>query len=192
MKKVLINVSIFIGFIALTAFTTSNLQILKKMYTDLLKNGLTILLVFIAGFFTLYQIKANIISSARIRWIEDLRDTLSKLYSVTLNIVNSFECHIIASKYEDKVQSEKHYFDYTQNMATFNSLSNKARMQLNSKELEHKAIEEILEVIDKKIEGENIKLTTGNEIESYLREIVFQSKIIFKKEWDKSKKIFKI
>ncbi len=164
----------------------------NTFFSDILKNFVTIIIALIAGFLALYQMKANIISSARIRWIEDLRDTLSKLYPATLDILNSFENHKLQAKHNNIEKANESYLEYTKNMTTFNALSNKVRMQLNSNEPDHKAIENILDEIDSKIHQDNIFNITGEELEMYLKKIVVHSKVIFKEEWEKSKKIYKI
>ncbi|MBA4241378.1 MAG: hypothetical protein C0448_11670 [Sphingobacteriaceae bacterium] len=172
--------------------TSDNKSDSNTFWSDILKNFVTIILALIAGILALYQMKANIISSARIRWIEDLRDTLSKLYPATLDILNSFENHKLHSKLNNPEKANESYLEYTKNMTTFNALSNKVRMQLNSNEPDHKAIENILDEIDTKIHQHNIFKITGEELEVYLKKIVVHSKVIFKEEWEKSKKIFKI
>ncbi len=172
--------------------TSDNTSCSNTFWSDILKNFVTIILALIAGFLALYQMKVNIISSARIRWIEDLRDTLSKLYPATLDILNSFENHKLHSKHNNTQKADESYLEYTKNMTTFNALSNKVRMQLNSNEPAHKAIENILDEIDSKIHQNNILKITGEELELYLKKIVVHSKVIFKEEWEKSKKISKI
>ena len=95
-------------------------------------------------------------------------------------------------KQKDIPAADSHYIDYATNMARYNSISNKIRMQLNSNEPDHKAIEEILDRIDIKLDEENIVNFTGKELEVDLKIIIAHSKTIFKSEWEKSKKLYKI
>lgn len=161
-------------------------------WNELYKNLITIFLGLVAGFIALYQMKSNIISSARIRWIEDLRDSLSKFYPVCLDVIIWHSNFMHAKKTGTQEVIDSNYAEYDRHQTTFNALSNKIKMQLNSKEDEHRKIEEIIDLIDSKITTENIQETDQLEVELLLKEIVILSKKIFKKEWDKSKKLFKI
>ncbi len=158
--------------------------------SGLVNNSITILLALFAAFISLWQVKSNTISSARIRWIEDLRETISKLYPVTLDIISSHQSYFDYTKKGDQQKADKYFYDYSQNIATFNALSSKAKMQLNSKEPSHKDIEDVLDLIDSKITSENVRDADAKEIENHLKKLVIYSKVIFKTEWDKSKKLF--
>lgn len=157
---------------------------------ELYKNLITIFLGLVAAFVALWQAKSNIISSARIKWNEDLREALSKLYSAALDThldyVNYFN-----SKNNNSIDSSSHYNNYSNNLSTFNLISNKVLMLLNSNEKEHRNIEVIIDKIDKMLGTTNISSITQQSLEVELKKIVENSKIIFKKEWEKSKKVFK-
>lgn len=161
-------------------------------WNELYKNLITIFLGLVAAFIALYQMKSNIISSARIRWIEDLKDCLSKFYTVSLDVVNSYENYVIYSKENDRSNKDAYYNSYDSHMTHFNILMNRIKMQLNSSEVEHRQIEEIIDRIDLKLGKINVTTVTQQEIEIDLKQIVMISKIIFKKEWEKSKKLFEI
>lgn len=161
-------------------------------WNDFFKNALTILLALIAGLITLYQMKSNIISSSRIRWIEELKELLSKLYSETLKAHNAHRNCINAGKTEEKEEFNAQYENYSNYLSNFNSISNKIKMHLNSNEPAHRNIENIIDRIDMKLSSDQILNFDQKNIENDLKEIVLNSKIIFKEEWDKSKKIFKI
>lgn len=172
--------------------TKKNLEEDNFEWNDFFKNFLTIILALIAGFIALYQMKSNIIASARIHWIEDLRDSLSKLYPAALDTVISATNYRNAKISIDKRESDKYYKEYCIHISNFNALSNKIIMQLNSNEPEHKILEDIIIIIDSKIDTANIDNITAQDIEGDLKLVVSYSKIIFKKEWDKSKKLFEI
>lgn len=159
---------------------------------DLLKNIITILIALFAGFLALYQMKANVISSSRIRWIEDLRDTLSKMYPVTLLSITYIRNIREAHSAGDKPRQDAAYNDYVKHLHEYNALSNKAKMLLNSDETEHKKIEDLLTKIDDNLHKLNIINANDEEIEKDLKAIVGLAKTIFKNEWTKSKRIFKI
>ena len=166
----------------------------NEIFRYFAKTLITILLALFAGGLALFQMKANIISSARIKWIEDLRDNLSKLYPVVLTVPHLYKLHDEYMKLGDKAIALKHYDEYLKLMTEFNSLSNKIRMLLNSKESNHEKIEKTLEKIDNLFDPErgDVKTINMSDLETDLRVIVAASKLIFKEEWRKSKKIFKI
>lgn len=165
-----------------------NLELLKYF----VKAFIAIVLALLAGGLALFQIKANVISSARIKWIEDLRDTLSKLYPVSLDTVTSAREYRIAKSSGKDAEAIRYDEANSRYLSDFNALSNKIKMLLNSSEPEHRQIEHVIDVIDKKLDKKNIDTVTAYEINDDLKLIVSLSKIIFKKEWDKSKRIFKI
>lgn len=53
---------------------------------NLLSNLIPIVVVFLAGFLALIQVKANVISAARIRWNEELRKSISE-YLMNLSYI---------------------------------------------------------------------------------------------------------
>ena len=158
---------------------------------DIVKNIVTIILALIAGSFAIYQMKVNIISSARIRWIEELRETLSKFYPVILDTILAWENRKLFIKTNDPKHNE-YYAAYSLNITRYNSLSNKIKMLLNSNEPDHKAIENIIDKIDEQFDQDNINNASQKDIEMELKIIVNHSKSIFKKEWEKSKRVFKV
>lgn len=158
----------------------------------LLKFLPTIVVALIAGGIALYQVKSNIISSSRIRWIEDLRSSLSQLYPAALNTKDASDDYEKAILDGDKEKEKYFYAQLTDQLSTFNSLSNKIKMLLNSNESEHKAIEDIINKLDRNLDFNNIKNTISSETEGDLNRIVLLAKIIFKKEWEKSKRVFEI
>ena len=171
---------------------TKTLNAEKFDWNGLGKNFISILLVFVAGLFAIYQVKLNIIASARIKWNEDLRDAFSKLYS------SSLEAHAAHKNYSNAAAAgittdvNHHYAEYISNMSIFNASANKITMMLNSNEREHKDIEDTISLIDGMLTVSSIQTVTQIEIENELKKIVRNSKVIFKKEWEKSKRLFRI
>jgi len=65
-------------------------------------------------------------------------------------------------------------------------------LYLNSDEGDHKQIENIIENIYKHLHKDKLSELNTSYVESELNEMIKISKTVFKKEWKKSKKIFKI
>lgn len=151
----------------------------------IVENSVTIFIALVAGLVALYQVKSNIVSSARIKWIEELRHEISQLYNDTLGTILYWTNFQKAKKDED-------YNRYDLAHSNFFILSNKIRMKLNFKEDNHLKLNTLLNEIELMLEPENIETTTQTDVEVKLKEIVDISRQIFKLEWDKSKKLFKI
>lgn len=169
-------------------------SLLRKSIEKLIENSFSIAAVLLAGLLALYQVKSNTIASSRINWNDSLKKSLSQYYTETLNTAfyrNEFIETNTKAKGSETIKNEI-YRKYLESLSQYNALSNILRMQLNSNESEHNRIEIILDKIDRIIDGEPEKLIDLNSLELDLREIVALSKIIFKREWEKSKSMFRI
>lgn len=150
-----------------------------------LENSLTIIIALIAGLVALYQVKSNIVSSARIRWIENLRLDISELYNCSLSTMLYF------NMYQTK-RDMKDFDKYDSAHSKFFVLANKVRMQLNLKEEKHKELIQLLNQVEDMMDPKNIQKHDQEIVEIELKKIVSISRDIFKIEWDRSKKIFRI
>tara|TARA_B100000949_G_C13986060_1_gene327191 strand:+ start:133 stop:609 length:477 start_codon:yes stop_codon:yes gene_type:complete len=151
---------------------------------------ITILIAFIAGIVALYQVKSNVISSARIKWIEDLRLALCEYYDSALRSTLYLEDGEGFKKlgFSDETtftRLEEHHSRYHLN-------SNKIRMLLNPNEKQHADLIEIMDIIDQFYLQENVQQISQEKVEEKLKDIVEISRNIMKTEWDKSKKILPI
>jgi len=163
--------------------------------TQILTNGLTILIGLLAGLIALFQVKSNVISSSRITWIENLRLTVSD-YCVevlvhTNVLVNIFKDSKGMSEPEIDELSKMYYSEIVDSRIRMLKLENKLRLYLNSKESDHKDIEdsiyEISKLLDVKMNDQRL-----NKIEEEVEKINRRTKVVIKKEWDRSKKLFRI
>ncbi len=158
----------------------------SELITDILKNGLTIFIALIAATFALFQARSNTISAARIQWIESLKLSISELYSASLEAKHYYDMAAKSVGPELNLTFNK----YETSLTKCNILSNKIILNLNSKEDNHKKLESLINIIDELLSPLKINKTSQEEIESNLKKVIILSKIIFKLEWDKSKKIF--
>jgi hypothetical protein len=148
-------------------------------------NIITILLALLAAFVALLQVKSNIISSSRIRWIDGLSDDISKLYNETLGTVLYFEIY-------KRDNDDIYYTRYDNAHSNFFILSNKIKMRLDLKDKNHQKLIDLIDKIEIILEPENIVNHNQDSVEVHLKEIVVIARNIFNKEWDISKKIFQI
>ncbi|MBS1535791.1 MAG: hypothetical protein JST78_11995 [Bacteroidetes bacterium] len=154
----------------------------------------TIIIALIAGLVALYQVKSNVISEARIKWIENLREILSS-YCCELE-----ECSVLKLDLNEETLNksdkelerafEKFYLPYSKSAKEVLKLQSKALLYLDSKNPKHKRIEELMRknslLVHEKY-ADNRK-----EIQNNIQEIIIISKDIFENEWEISKKLFRI
>ena len=173
-----------------------NLNTAGDNSSQLVTNIVTILIGLIAGIIALYQVKSNIISSARISWIENLRDSISA-YCVEVG-----NCAVILTNMFNETKGKpldeitkiisRHYPLYSESTNKSSRLGNKIVLYLNSDEINHKTIEELIDKISEHLHKKPLAELDKDQLEKNVNEIIKVSKIIFKTEWDKSKKVFRI
>lgn len=167
------------------------------MNSILITNIVTILIALIAGVVAIYQVKLNVISNSRIKWIENLRDTISHYNAEITNLsiqIGNFAAETKnlsegSPQYKDFVK--EHYRNYLELVVVTDKLKNKILLYLNGKEEKHRKIEEHIHLISNKLHKSDVYHINFEEIEIHQKEIIKNSKEIFKKEWDKSKRLFK-
>jgi len=164
--------------------------------SQLITNGITIFLALTAALIALYQVKSNIISSARITWIENLRDAISNYTVEVSNCATILENTMDEGKGRSDDEIEKilkdNYHLYFVSSSKSNILAHKIYLYLNSQEDDHKEIEILIKKISNHLHKTHLKELNKDEIEVDVEKIISISKRIFKKEWTKSKKLFKI
>ncbi|PKB17955.1 hypothetical protein [Flavobacterium sp. 5] len=167
--------------------------------SNLLTYILPILVALIAAFIALCQVKSNNISSARIAWMENLREILSEL------IVAYADCHLIVMNMHHKLEEARKISqiaigeiiktDYHLHVASIhkvNKLANKVLLYLDSDNANHHRIEALIDKLSKNLRFEDVLNLKQDELQENLDEIILLSKKIFKCEWQKSKRIWKI
>lgn len=165
--------------------------------SQLTTNLITIGIALVAALLALYQVKSNVISSSRIQWIENLRESISAYCTEVIH------CSTLAINFLDEVKEKNDveaknatlanfYPVYLESAIKSNLIGTKVLLYLNSKEKEHKRIEDIIGTISKRLHEDKVSELNTDEIDSLIREIISESKKIFKKEWSKSKKLWKI
>ncbi|WP_437396648.1 hypothetical protein [Flagellimonas lutimaris] len=157
---------------------------------EFIQSIITIIIALIAGLVALYQVKSNVVSSARIKWIEDLRSALCDYYDSALRSTLYLESGDGFKKLG--FSDETAYTRYEEQHSKYHLNSNKIRMLLNPNEKSHANLIKIMDAIDKFYLIENVQDINQEKVEAKLKDIVEISREIMKTEWDKSKKIFSI
>lgn len=167
--------------------TCKNIEPYKSIWNGVFENSIIIIVALIAGSVALFQVKSNIISTARIKWIESLRISISELYAAALKTAL-----IQTNRKKLGTIGSDEYNKYVDEHSKFFILSNRIKMQLNIKEDYHKQLEELINKVEIILDPKNKDSIDQDNVELELKEIVKISSIIFKNEWDKSKRVFTI
>lgn len=162
------------------------------MSETLITNSVTIFIALIAGMVALHQVKLNVISAARIKWIEDLRETLS-LYCCEIEIAANAKLDLgdvrqgkSGKELEDVL--DKFHNPYVNASKEVQKLQSKIFLYLDSENSQHKKIEELLRlnsILLHKAPGDN-----RDEMRKNIVELTKIAKVIFKIEWRKSEVLF--
>ncbi len=164
------------------------------MSETLITNAVTIVIALFAGIVALHQVKLNIVSDARIKWIESLRDTLSQycteLDKYSLAKANYFDERKVKSGEDLENALSKFYHPYTETANEVLRLQSKLMLYLNSKDQNHKQIEDLLR--QNSIILHDLSDCHVEKIRRNIEQIIRLGKEIFRLEWRKSKRMFKI
>lgn len=176
---------------------TPNNSIENKTFSSPHNLELTIpiIVAILGGLLAIYQVKMNIIKSARIKWIENLRDTLSHFISATSNIEHTLD--LMTSDVDKGINPDKAFYNHsTSFIGSANEsvrYATKISLYLNILEPIHKELASKIDhfivistdAFDKKGEERSkAKKIIGKNIQ----EIVRLSQKIIKIEWDRVSK----
>ena len=167
------------------------------MMSELLTNGVTIFIALLAALIAIYQVKSNIISSARINWIEKLREAASELFN---EYSNCQACHANIEYKTNKlsITTEELWRDY-QELRTIENritvLSRKINLYLDPENAKQKKVIEKLDKIEDLLSMSKNKNIQSKDTQTEILEIIEEAtklfREVFKDEWNKSRKIFK-
>ena len=172
-------------------------QDLKKSEERILKSTnenpiwqylIPIFVAFMAGILTLFQIKSNTFSAARIKWTENLRSSISEYIAISYTV--SFYLHNTVKADSENAteigdQNMKMASSETQKL---NQVGNRIRLYLNSNEELHKILEDLLDQFEES--QYEILRSKSDRTEDQLRiekEIISISKSILKESWEHAK-----
>lgn len=149
-----------------------------------------ILLVIIAGLLALFQIKANIIASARIEWTQNLRKTISQFLSEIM-ILNFNIKRVLELIEEGKTtDAETLYNSQTDSFKKVHEYGNQIKLFLNNqKEKEHIELQELIEKYLKN-STHGIKAKEFSELEKLEQDIIKSSQKMLKQTWEDAKTFY--
>lgn len=155
------------------------------------KDYLPILVALLAGLLALFQVKANIISSARIEWTQNLRKVVSQ-YLSEIMILNYNLREVLELNDKGKKQEAKDLYDkQADSFKKVNEFGNQIKLFLNNKkETEHSELQNCIQVYyDKAVHGKGSNEV--DELDKMQKEIISKSQEILKHAWEDAK-TFKI
>lgn len=169
-----------------------------------------IIVVIIGGIITLYQVRSNTISSARIKWIENFNDIISEycVYAekTIIQIGNINEKYKINKEYKEaktsfnsnsdekvfKSEYLQDYHEYLEYISKALEYLNKIRIYLKMKDNRHKEIDDLL--LENKAKTslcfKNFSENEEKRIKDNIEKIAIISREIVNGEWKKSKSYF--
>ena len=163
--------------------------------STLWSNILTIFLALLAGLIALYQVKSNTIATSRISWIETLRIAISDYCVETIDTITHLKNIMhqsIESNNINYVGFAEDYNKYFDCNSRADKLAYKCKLLLNPDEAKHNTIIDLIEKNQSILDTQNIQSINMKSVRDDIEKIINLSKDIFKEEWTKSKKLFKI
>lgn len=146
-----------------------------------------IIVVVIAGLLALCQVKANIISSARIEWTQNLRKTLSLFLSEVMNI--NLHLREMASSYDSSNKDEfrEKYIKQYDNFKKVNEYACQIKLFLNNqKEKDHRDLQVYIEkYVDKATKDK--EFDDIDYLDDMQNIIIETSQKILKQAWEDAK-----
>jgi hypothetical protein len=157
----------------------------------IIKAGFAIFLALSGGLIALYQVKANVISSARIKWIEDFKTNIAEYSSTTNSSIFNFR------EYADKRNGDArrtYHQQYMNDVQKIMSIKGKILMNLNRNENSYEKIYQIVNRIEVLTAHDNLdsicQLDNYLELESQFDLLNIATNEAMKFEWEKAKKMF--
>lgn len=122
------------------------------------------------------QINASVISTNRQVWINRLRDELATLVGMIH--------HLPSAHANDSISTNDAIAEYGKFVEKFQVI----KLLINPNEADHQELVRLIECADEKlIESINNKISNRSKFETIGRDIVTQSQIVLKKEWQRVK-----
>lgn len=164
------------------------------MTETLITNAATIIIALLAGIVALHQVKLNVVSDARIKWIESLRDALSQ-YCTELH-----KCSLLKANFFDEREGKtgqeldnvlsRFYPPYSESSNEVLRLQSKVLLYLDSNDPKHKQIEDMLRQNSLLLHDKNGYYV--DKIRRNIEKIIRLAKEVFRVEFKKSKSLFNI
>lgn len=161
--------------------------------------SLTIILALLAAFVALHQVKSNVISTSRIRWIEEFKKTISEYDNSVLQMIFNYGMYrkYLMKTDDKKIKHEKYYDEYVKFHYLIYTHEANISLNLNLEEKMYRdinfailAVRNEINRIDKENDIDTDQLYRGTTL--LLRDLRKVSQLALKKEWKKSKNMFYI
>ena len=155
----------------------------------------TIFLAFLAAYISLRQAKANIVSSARIRWIESLRSDLSIIFNDTQLLVTQLSNMAdkgVKHREADYPGFETDYYRFLDTHNKITTLSMSISLSLNDSKPDHFQLNERLGAVIKKLDIDAFHKDSDKNTDAIaadLNEATKLASLIIREQWRKAKRV---
>lgn len=147
-----------------------------------------IIVAFIAAIVSLLQVKANIISSARITWVENLRVATSDLISEVETLNDTLRRVRALSRRAPMRQKARQLFDQkTNEMKSIWALLFKVKLYLNRGDTNQRLFDEKLDQYTESAYGSLTSLQNIPKLEEMNQELITAAREILKEAWEDAK-----
>ncbi|KUJ61998.1 hypothetical protein AR687_10610 [Flavobacteriaceae bacterium CRH] len=159
--------------------------------------GITVLLGLLAAFVALHQVKSNVISSSRIKWIEEFKNNISQHNNAICQMIFYYSMFLKHRGKDEspKIESDKYYDEYVKFHYLANIHEANLFINLNPEEKMYQDIQATLKGIRKAVNDMDEDSDTDvvyKAVSRQLQSLRSQSQKALKVEWRKSKKMFYI
>jgi len=164
-----------------------------KKANNIPTNILTIILAFLAAITALHQVKSNVISTSRIKWIEDFKNNITE-YNVSVSqACHNYVMYTQSKKPNLPAGNYKFYEEYVKYHYKSSIHQAKLLITLNLSEKAYRDIETTIDEITANMDllGDTLDLDGLIDlIEKQFLTLTKQTQFALKIEWEKQKKIF--
>lgn len=146
-----------------------------------------ILVALLAGLIALLQVKANIISTARVEWTQNLRNNISSFLAETEILNYNLREVLELNKQGNSTQAEALYKAQTENFKKVHNYGNQILLFLNNKkESQQKELQQlVVEYLNKSTHGKYS--TEVDKLDELQKDIISKSQDILKQAWEDAK-----
>lgn len=145
---------------------------------------LPLLVVIIGGIIALYQVNLNIVTSARVKKIEELRTLLTDFSSAVYNLNTTIKNHRLIVKKDPDIDKIALYDKYYLKASETTRASNLFALYLDDRNEIHQDIIEDIDKLGNMLDLNNYQESNYNQVEEIVNRITENSATYINNEWD--------
>jgi hypothetical protein len=150
-----------------------------------IERWLPLLIAMIAAVIALLQVKANIVSTARVRWTQNLRISLSKYLGVVTQL--TVRLRLIGNSSEDDATKRQQYDSLMKDSEKWIELGDRVVLYLNDEEPTHKRLQDLIAHYEDVATTGNYRDVDLQYLSGIRTSMVNTAKMILKDSWEDAK-----